>query len=90
MDDAQWDGLLLFNWGVFYPICFQFLGEALFQYDASLGIRVISGVGEFSQEVGCRICPPFLRNRRLPKSSHLALGLLGVIDGNYLLSFITK
>ena len=65
MDNAYQDGLFLFNWGVFDPICFELPGEALVQPNVSLGIRGLLGVGESSQEVGHCNRPPCLRNRLL-------------------------
>ena len=38
------------------------------------------GVWEASQEVGCLNRPPCLLNQLLPKSFHLALGVLGMPD----------
>ena len=78
--NAQRDSLLLFNWEVFDPICFESPGEALVQSDARLGIRGLSGFGESIQEVGLHNLPPCLRNWLSPKSTHSVLGVLDVTD----------
>ena len=45
MDDAQEDGILLLDWGIFNPVSFEFLEKTLVQADVILGVGGVSGVG---------------------------------------------
>ena len=49
VDNTKRNGLFFYKRGVFVSICFDFLGKALVQYDASLGVEGLSGVGKSCQ-----------------------------------------
>ena len=78
VDDAEWDGLFSFYRRVLQAIGFKLAGDTSVQSGVGLGVGRLSWVREAIQEVGCRNCPPCLRNRLFPKSVHLALGVLGM------------
>ena len=70
----------LFDLRVLNTVGFKLTGESHFQSDVGLEVSRLPGVCEASQEVGRRNCPSCLRNQLLPKSVHLALGVLGMSD----------
>ena len=80
VDDAEWDGLFLFDWRVLQAVGFDIPGETSVQSGVGLIVGRLSWFGEAIQEVGCRNFPPCLRNRLFPKSVHSALGVLGMSD----------
>ena len=80
VDDAEWDGLFLFDRRVLKAVYLKLPGEPSVQSVVGLGIGRLSWVGEAIQEVGRRNCPPCLRNQLFPKLVHSALGELGVSD----------
>ena len=80
VDDAEWDGHVLFDQRFLLAVGFELPGEMSVQSCVGLGIGRISWVREAIQEVGRRNCPPCLRNQLFPKSLHSALGVLGMLD----------
>ena len=80
MDDANWNGLFLFERRVLKAVGFKLLGKISVQSGVGLGIGRISLVGEAIQEVGCRNCPPRLINLLFLKSVQLYLGVVGMSD----------
>ena len=80
LDDAQGGVFSLFDWRIFHTIGFELVGEAPAKDGVSLGLRGVSGVGEAIQEVGRCNSPPCLRNQLFPKSTHSALGVLGISE----------
>ena len=80
VDDAEWDSLFSFDQRVLQAVDFELPGETSVQSGVSLGVGRLSWVGEAIQEVGCRNCPPCLRNRLFPRSVHSAIGVLGMSD----------
>ena len=80
MDDAEWDGLFLFDQRALQVVRFELPGEAPVQSGVGLGVGRLPWVVEAIQEVGPRNCPPCLGKRLFPKSIHLALGVLGLSD----------
>ena len=61
MDDAEWDGLFLFDWRVLKALGFKIPGETSVQSSVGLGVGRLSWVREAIQEVGHRNFPPCLR-----------------------------
>ena len=56
MDDAEWDGLFLFDRRVLKTVGLKLPGKSSVQSSVGLGVRKISLVGEAIQEVGrCNI-----------------------------------
>ena len=78
MDDAEWDGLFLFDRRVLKTVGLKLPGKPSVQ--SSVGVRRLSWVREAIQEVVCRNFPPCLRNQLFPKLVHSAIGLLGMSD----------
>ena len=69
-----------FDRRVLDPVCFKQPGEPHVQSVVGLGVYGLPGDWEASEEVGRCNHPPCLRNQLLPKSVHLALGVIGVSD----------
>ena len=80
MDDAKGGVFFPFDRKVLNPVGFKLPGEPYVQSTVGLGVDGLPGVWEASQEVGRQNRPPCLRNRLLPKSVHLVLGVLSVSD----------
>ena len=80
VDNTEGDGFFLSDRRILDPVGFKLAREPHVQSAFGLGVCGLPGVWEASQEVGCRNRPPRLRNQLLPKSIHLALGVLGASD----------
>ena len=80
MDDAEWDGHVLFDQRFLQAVGFELTGEMSVQSGVGLGVGGLSWVREATQDVGCRNFPPCLRNQLFPKLVHSALVLLGMSD----------
>ena len=80
MSNGKGGCFFLFDQRFLNPVGFKLLGEPQVQSGVGLGVGGLPGVWEVIQEVGHCNRPPCLRNRLLPKSVNLALGLLGVSD----------
>ena len=51
VEDDKRDGLFLLDWGILYPVSFEFLGKTLVQDNVSLRVRFFYRVGYAIQEV---------------------------------------
>ena len=80
MYDAKWDDLFKFDQRVLKVVDSQLPGKTSVQSSVGMGVGRLSWVEEFISEVGQHNCPPCLINQIFPKSVHLALGVLGVLD----------
>ena len=80
MEDVECDSLFSFDWRVLKAVSFKLPGETSFRSGVGLGIGRFSWVGEAIQEVGRRNLPPCLRNRLFPKSVHVLLEVVGMLD----------
>ena len=80
VDDAKWDGRVLFNRRFLLAVGFELPGEMSVQSCVGLGIGRISWVRKAIQEVGRLNSPPCLRNQLFPKLVHSEIVLLGMSD----------